>query len=90
MQIDWAIGYSLALLHLIPSWLSWAEIECAAHVALPKQAMHQFNPVQQSRQLGTYCPNIYTVVSLEKIFSEEKSFMNLCGIDKRSLKIPWE
>ena len=51
-----------------------------------------FNPVQQSKNqvVRAYYPTIYTVVSLEKIFSEEKSFMNLCGIDKRSLKIPWE
>ena len=28
--------YSLALVHSIPSWLLWAEIECTGHVALLK------------------------------------------------------
>ena len=33
------------------------------HVALPKQHVNQFIPVQQNRQqaLRAYCPNIYTM-----------------------------
>ena len=30
-------SYSLALEHLFPLWLAWAEIECMVHVALLKQ-----------------------------------------------------
>ena len=36
----------LALVHLIPSWLVWAEIKCIVHVALPKWPTNQFLPVQ--------------------------------------------
>ena len=31
-----ALSYSLALVHLIPSWLDWQEIECKVHVSLTK------------------------------------------------------
>ena len=36
--IQLALGYSLALVHLITSLLVWAEIE--VHVALPKQSIN--------------------------------------------------
>ena len=51
------------MVHSIPTWLDWAEIECAVYVPLPKWSINQFKPVQQSRQqaLRAYCPNIYTV-----------------------------
>ena len=37
---------------------------CIVHTALPKWPIHQFKPVQQSRQqtLRAYCPNEYTVI----------------------------
>ena len=56
-----ALSYILALVHLIPSWLVWAEIECTVHVSLPKQPINQFKPVQQSRYqvLRAYCPYTY-------------------------------
>ena len=50
--------YSLAFVHLIPSWLVWAEIECTVHVALPKWPISKLTIVPQSRQqvLRAYCP----------------------------------
>ena len=42
--------YSLDLVHLIPSWLSWAEIKRMVYVALPKRPKNCFKTVQQSRQ----------------------------------------
>ena len=39
------VSHYLALLHLIPSWLIWAEIECTVHFPLPKQPINQFKPV---------------------------------------------
>ena len=56
-----ALRYSSSLVHLIPSWLVWAEIECTMHLALLKRPINQFKPVLQSRQqaLRAYCPNIY-------------------------------
>ena len=55
--------YYLALVHLIPSQLVWAEIKCMLHVDLSKWPMKQLKPVQQSRQqaLKVYCSNIYTI-----------------------------
>ena len=49
------------MLHLIPSWLVWADVRCMVHVALPKLAINQLKPVQQRRQQEqkAYCPNIY-------------------------------
>ena len=44
--------YSLALVHLIPFWLFWADIECMVHVALPKRPINQFEPVEQSIRHG--------------------------------------
>ena len=60
--------YFLALVHFIPSWLVWAKIECRVDVALPKQPITQFKPVQQRKQqaLRAYFPNIYTVAGAEK------------------------
>ena len=54
---------SQALVHLIPSWVTWQEIECTVYVALSKRLMFQFKLVQQSRQqvIKAYCPSIYTV-----------------------------
>ena len=39
------LSYSLALLHLIPSWLVWVEIEFTIHFALPKQSINQLSKV---------------------------------------------
>ena len=63
IYLDSANSANLALVHLIHSWLVWAENECPVHVVLPKWPKDQFKPVQQSRQheLRAYCPNIYTV-----------------------------
>ena len=49
------------MVHLILSWLVWAEIECAVNFDLPKWPINQFKPVQQSRQLvlRAYCRNVY-------------------------------
>ena len=54
----------IALVHLIPYWLFWAEVKCMLHVVLPKRPINEFKLDQQSRQqaLKAYCPNIYTVV----------------------------
>ena len=57
-------SYSLALVHLISSWLGSGEIECIMHVVLPKQPINKLKVIQQSRQqvLEAYCPDKYTVV----------------------------
>jgi hypothetical protein len=51
------------LVHSIPSWLVWAEIECSLHNALSKRPNIQFKPIQQSTQqvLTAYCSNKYNV-----------------------------
>ena len=53
------------MVHSIPSWMVWAEIECKVMlpVALPKQPLNQFKPVQQIREevLRAYCPIVCTV-----------------------------
>ena len=38
-------------------------VQCMFHVALSKRPIHQFKPVQNSRQqvLKAYCSNVYTV-----------------------------
>ena len=63
-----ALSYSatlLALVHLIPSLLVLAEMECKVHVAGPKWPVNQFKSAQQIGQhnLRAYCANvfIYTV-----------------------------
>ena len=55
---------------MIPSWLVWAEIKCAA--ALTKPPTNQFKPVQQRSHevLRAYCPNIYTITLDSGIFNE--------------------
>ena len=52
-----------ALIHLIPSCLVCSEIESTMHVALPKQPINQFKPVDKSKQqaLRPNCPNMSTV-----------------------------
>ena len=35
-------AYSSALVHSVPSWLIWAEIEFKVHVALTKSPINQF------------------------------------------------
>ena len=40
------LGYSLALVHLIPSWLVWTEMECTVNVVLTKRPIDQFKLVQ--------------------------------------------
>ena len=69
--------YSLALVHLIPSFLVWEEIKFMVHVAMAQRPMNQLKPVQQSRQqaLISYCPNIYTVPFLHE---------NTCSTPSRS------
>ena len=56
-----AILYSLALVHLIPTWVVWAEISVAVLVALPKWSINQFKLVQLSKKqaLRAYCRHIY-------------------------------
>ena len=56
-------NYYLPLVHSIPSWLVWAEIECAMYFALPKWPINQLKPVQLDRQqmLRAYCSNINSV-----------------------------
>ena len=48
------------MVNSISSLLVWEEIGYTVHVALPKQPINHFKPVQQSRQqeLRSYCPNI--------------------------------
>jgi hypothetical protein len=50
--------------HLIPFWLVWSgqKIECTVHIALTKQPIKQFRPIQQCRQQAVivYCLDIYT------------------------------
>lgn len=62
------ISSSLALVHLISSWLVYAE--CRINVALPKGPINQFKPVQKSRQRHyelTVLICIYTVPFLFKV-----------------------
>ena len=56
---NFLVTLTLALVHSIPSWLVWAEIDCTMHAALPKLPMIQFEPVQLIRQqaLKAYYPN---------------------------------
>ena len=39
----------LDLVHLIPSWLVWAEIKGTVHVSLPKGPLNQFELFSQQR-----------------------------------------
>ena len=52
------------MVHPIPAWMVWAEIECKVDVALPKLPIFRFQPVQQSRQqaLKANCPKLYTMI----------------------------
>ena len=52
--------YSLVLVHLIPFWLVWTEIECTVHFAMP---LNRFQPVWQSRQqvVKAHCSDKYIV-----------------------------
>ena len=55
---------TLATIYLsIPSWLVWAEIECAMYFVLPKWPINQIKLVRLDRQqmLRAYCSNIHTV-----------------------------
>ena len=82
----------LAMVDLIPSWLVWAEIECSLHVVLPKQAMNQFKPVQQSRHqtLRAYCHNIYIcTVGLLQLASWLFSKTWLCSEKLSNLSKLW-
>ena len=40
--------YSFGFIHMIPSWLEWALVECRVHFALTKCPINQFKPVQQN------------------------------------------
>ena len=48
------------------------------HVAVPKRPIHQFKPVQQSRQqaLKAYCPNIYTLLKGNKLLQVESGVIS--------------
>ena len=50
----------------------WSRQISSVHVALPKQTINQFEPVQQSRQqaLRPYCSNIYTVPLIKIIYQK--------------------
>ena len=74
-----ALRYPLALVHSIPLWLVWTEIECTMHDALPKGPINQFKPAQQSRQqvIKAYCPNkqtVYSALELVHCVNNEGSF----------------
>ena len=58
-----------ASVHLIASWMIWAEIKCTVPVALPKQPINQFNIIQQSRQQArrAYSSNVYAFLLGEDI-----------------------
>ena len=49
----------MALVHLIPYWLVWAEIECMVQVALTKLPMNQFKLVHQKHITVAECPIMY-------------------------------
>ena len=55
----------LALVHWIPSWLAWEEIEfTVVHVALPKMTHKPVSTSlakQAEQALRAYCPDVYTV-----------------------------
>ena len=57
-----SFSHSLALVHWIPFCLVWVENKSLVHVALPKQTINQFKPIQESIQqaLRAYSPNVYT------------------------------
>ena len=61
------LSYHLAMVHSIPSWLVWEEIECTVHIAPPNRPINQFELVQQSRQqvLRAYCPNMIVLYVLK-------------------------
>ena len=58
----WRFEKRIALYEKKPP-LVWGEFERKEHLALSKQPISKFKPVQQSRQLEhrAYCPNVYTV-----------------------------
>ena len=58
-------SFSYVVVHSFPSWLVWAEVKFMVHVALPKQPINPFKPVQQNRKqaLRAYCP-IYILCRL--------------------------
>ena len=57
------------MVHLIPSWLVWAEVKCSVHVALQKWPINQFKPVKQSKkqELRAYCLNIYFLLTWQVV-----------------------
>ena len=57
-QLYIKLGYNFFL----AGW-SGAEIKGTVHVALPKQPINKYKPVQQSKYVPrAYCPNVYTVM----------------------------
>ena len=64
----------LALVNSIPFWLVLAEIECTAHVALPKRPINKFKPDQQRRKLAlrAYYFKIYTLSQAQYFLREFK------------------
>ena len=61
------LSYSLALVHLIPSWLFLADIECTVLVkyALKEKAsLDQLSKADNILILRAYCPNIRTECGL--------------------------
>ena len=40
IKVHWGLGYYLVFIYFVPWWQVWAEIECMAHVALPKQPVN--------------------------------------------------
>jgi hypothetical protein len=60
------LSLSLALVHSIPSWLVWAEIECAVHFALPKWPIYQFETVQRSRHEQALIRSLGTIQVLRQ------------------------
>ena len=82
LDSNYIFSQYLALVHLISSWLFWAEM---GHVALPKWLKNRFKPVWQGRQLAlrAYCPNLYTDLYFQHLI--HRPFC--CRADKNKAKI---
>ena len=74
------------MVHSNPSWLLWAENECAMNVSLTKRPKKQFKPVQHSRpQALTPC---WSVIDFWKNKFEKSSSTNwIFNLQKSILKL---
>ena len=76
----------MALVHLIPYWLVWAEIECMVQVALTKLPMNQFKLVHQKHITVAECPNVYTVYLRYILYVGFSCVVDLKFISSHTLK----